>query len=528
MIQILIDTFRGMWYTHPIWTGILGGVLGLIFCIMIFSTNKRTKHSKTIHHKQPKSVIPFWKRAISFHEHYPHSHAVRRKYFMSDGVKHGPEEIYYHSGKINKQQNWDHGKLDGECLVYYPTGEIYMRGSYKQGKLEKAYPAYYKETSVSHVQQVTNNPRVATLEEKYKLNFSEYQSCSKQIKTSGFWNKVKKAPKIIFGLQALQDRKQSQNIEKSCDALYKNARDITFIRRKMLKKGIFGLGTQRMQIFRNIIGKFLGYLQDLDQQNKEKIYELLSEADINQEMLRQMKSMHHMVADMKEIDMSRGQITGNTLLIGTAGYITAASTPAMVTSAVGAVASASTGTAISSLSGAAATNATLAWLGGGTVASGHGGIAAGAAVLRGIKIAATAGIVLLATGVLASAHYSNKLTKTAESAAKVVKEIKEIEKSWVILDSIIKRINELIDITNQMEERAWSSFNRFIPLVPDFDVHNTTHVQTFQQTALLIKSLIDLINIPLLDEKGNISEQGMNIITSSKKLLKNTELVTHE
>lgn len=42
---------------------------------------------------------------------------------------------------------------------------------------------------------------------------------------------------------------------------------------------------------------------------------------------------------------------------------------------------ASTGTAISTLSGAAATNAALAWLGGGTLAVGGGGIAAGSALL---------------------------------------------------------------------------------------------------------------------------------------------------
>lgn len=42
---------------------------------------------------------------------------------------------------------------------------------------------------------------------------------------------------------------------------------------------------------------------------------------------------------------------------------------------------ASTGTAISTLSGAAATNATLAWLGGGALAAGGGGTAAGTALL---------------------------------------------------------------------------------------------------------------------------------------------------
>ncbi|MDU2241080.1 MAG: hypothetical protein E7E23_10895 [Paenibacillus sp.] len=63
---------------------------------------------------------------------------------------------------------------------------------------------------------------------------------------------------------------------------------------------------------------------------------------------------------------------------------------------------ASTGTAISALSGAAATNAALAWLGGGAIATGGGGIAAGNAflALAGPVGWAIAGIALLGSGLL--------------------------------------------------------------------------------------------------------------------------------
>ncbi len=47
---------------------------------------------------------------------------------------------------------------------------------------------------------------------------------------------------------------------------------------------------------------------------------------------------------------------------------------------------AGTGTSISALSGAAATKATLAWLGGGTIASGGGGMAVGSVVLSGMTL----------------------------------------------------------------------------------------------------------------------------------------------
>ena len=79
-----------------------------------------------------------------------------------------------------------------------------------------------------------------------------------------------------------------------------------------------------------------------------------------------------------------GRLTGSVMdLVGATAVAGAASATAYgaTVTAVGALATASTGTAISSLSGAAATNATLAWLGGGSLAAGGGGVAVGTAVL---------------------------------------------------------------------------------------------------------------------------------------------------
>lgn len=76
-----------------------------------------------------------------------------------------------------------------------------------------------------------------------------------------------------------------------------------------------------------------------------------------------------------------------------AGAGAVAATGAM--SAIAAFGTASTGTAISSLSGAAATNASLAWLGGGSLATGGGGVALGSAVLTGGTIIIAIGAVIL-------------------------------------------------------------------------------------------------------------------------------------
>ena len=78
-------------------------------------------------------------------------------------------------------------------------------------------------------------------------------------------------------------------------------------------------------------------------------------------------------------------------IAGATGSVLGALAGAGTLSAISAWGTASTGTAIASLSGAAATNASLALLGGGTVAAGGGGVALGSVILSG-------GIALVAIG----------------------------------------------------------------------------------------------------------------------------------
>ena len=75
--------------------------------------------------------------------------------------------------------------------------------------------------------------------------------------------------------------------------------------------------------------------------------------------------------------------TGGRIAARVAGGVGA---PAVVSTLVASLGTASTGTAISTLSGAAATKATLAWLGGGTLAAGGLGVAGGAVVLSVIGV----------------------------------------------------------------------------------------------------------------------------------------------
>lgn len=105
---------------------------------------------------------------------------------------------------------------------------------------------------------------------------------------------------------------------------------------------------------------------------------------------------------------------------------------------------ASTGTAISALSGAAATNAALAWLGGGALVAGGGGMAAGQAFLT---MAGPAGWAIAAISLAASSLLfleNNKDKKHLENlfAAISHRDVKSYELAIVEILERIKRIDD--------------------------------------------------------------------------------------
>lgn len=135
--------------------------------------------------------------------------------------------------------------------------------------------------------------------------------------------------------------------------------------------------------------------------------------------------------ELRKISAGAGVLLGGIggAAAGTAGGFAAAG---MTTSAVMALGTASTGTAISTLSGVAATNATLAALGGGAIASGGGGMALGSAVLGG----ATLGVGLLIGGVIFNVTGSKLSDKADEAYRQAQRTENEVNK-------IVGYLNEL-------------------------------------------------------------------------------------
>lgn len=115
---------------------------------------------------------------------------------------------------------------------------------------------------------------------------------------------------------------------------------------------------------------------------------------------------------------------------------------------------ASTGTAISALSGAAATNAALAWLGGGALVAGGGGVAAGHAflALAGPIGWSIAGVTLLSSIVL---FKLNKL----KLEKKKKEEIEAVTSNTASAQKVASQIQELYDEVSALRDNLNQQYN---------------------------------------------------------------------
>ena len=154
----------------------------------------------------------------------------------------------------------------------------------------------------------------------------------------------------------------------------------------------------------------------------------------------------------RELQAARNAVSG-----AGAGLAAGASVAFMAPSAAMWVATtfgtASTGTAISTLSGIAAQNAALAWLGGGALTTGGGGIAAGNALLAmsGPIGWSIAGATLLTSILLFTKKRTNLNKKKNE-------EIESVKKNTIQVKEVDAELKELLDETIAMRDGVNDSF----------------------------------------------------------------------
>lgn len=180
------------------------------------------------------------------------------------------------------------------------------------------------------------------------------------------------------------------------------------------------------------------------------------EFDADIESIRVNKKEFQDVCDFAQKELDAAKKTAVGVGAGVAGGMAVASiAPGAAMWVATTFGTASTGTAISALSGAAAESAALAWLGGGTVAMGGGGMAAGEAFLAmaGPIGWGIAGATLL-TSIVLFASRKMKLDKEKKE------EIESILKNTEQLKEAVEKLAALLEKTDEIREglsRQYSS-----------------------------------------------------------------------
>lgn len=200
------------------------------------------------------------------------------------------------------------------------------------------------------------------------------------------------------------------------------------------------------------------------------------------------------------LDLLTGIITS-----GATGVAVATGIPTAVTS----LATASTGVAISGLTGVAAESATLAWLGGGSLAAGGGGMALGATALNFV----TLGPSLLVGGLLLNGKGEKALSSANAYKAEVIIAVAKHRKFEAVLKAVDRRVAELRDILLNLVERADAAFAQLDAL--DFDP--VTDVEAFQCALALVVATKDVSNTPVLDEDGALNGDTERIVITYKE-----------
>ena len=215
---------------------------------------------------------------------------------------------------------------------------------------------------------------------------------------------------------------------------------------------------------------------------------------------------------LKEVSVGAGILLGGLGGAG-AGAAGAFAASGVTTTAVMALGTASTGTAISSLTGVAATNATLAALGGGSIATGGGGMALGTTILG----ASTLGVGLLVGGIIFNVT-GGKLSEKADEAWEQMEEaegkINEICAYLGELCAASEKYYECLYKVNNMYQFYRFNLRQMVEVQGNCDWNDFTpreKVMT-ENTVLIVGLLYNMCKVELV--KKSTQENGINSVNT--------------
>lgn len=309
------------------------------------------------------------------------------------------------------------------------------------------------------------------------------------------------------GAKAAKDIKDANDQNRLANEEISSAKEHLEICRKASNNALVALGGKKLFMLEKSVTRFVSAFEKL--QNVE-----LKDSPSFDEF-KKFRQDKQSFAELKEMSGYAASILGGV----TGGAMGGALAAFGAYSGVMAFGAATTGTAITSLSGVVATNATLAFLGGGSLAVGGLGIAGGTMVLGGL----VAGPALAIMGFIIGAKASENLDKAKSNYAEATIIAEELNAASALCNGIRRRAAMFESLLIRLE-------TIFIPLVfqmeaiitssgADWQKYSDGEKKTIAAAASIAKAVKTVLDTPILTEKGELTNESEQVAQEIKAIV---------
>jgi hypothetical protein len=300
-------------------------------------------------------------------------------------------------------------------------------------------------------------------------------------------------------IKAVSDNSKAGQINEIANQSIENARDELDRQRKEVGAALESLGKEKLSILNRNVTDFVTTF--------EKIKNIDFQSSIGLEELKNLHIDQNTFQELKELGSFAIGVAGG----AAAGVAGGALTAVGAYGAAMTFASASTGTAISALSGAAATNATLAFFGGGSLASGGLGMAGGMYVLGGL----VAGPALMVMGMITEAKSKEKLEKALSNKAQADEIVESLNAASVQCSAIRRRTYMFYNLLAHLDALFLPQVWKMQDIVETegidyraYTLESKKAIAAAASTACTIKAVLDT---PILTPEGELTEASENV-----------------
>jgi hypothetical protein len=312
----------------------------------------------------------------------------------------------------------------------------------------------------------------------------------------------------ITTVEGVSNMDEAKSIIKNVKSKYRRKRKQLEKWQQNVVNDLETLNIKKLEVYSDVIEKNIVIIKKI---TIAKEQELNYKDESSLDLLRNQGQLHELelgAAQAKQVLESVGKGTG---------LMYALSSSTLV--AMSTVGIASTGTTIASLNGAAAYNATIAALGGGSLASGGGGMVLGHAVLGGITVIPAA----LITSYAFAKRSEEALTEAHEYRSEVTKDIEKMESGILLIERHVKpRINEIQDVVIMMGEFG---MNHVYPALKKIEAkyeNQNGHINfnecsekdrsTIVNSVYYLQKLKEVLAVKIFNDQGELDSETKQLL----------------